>query len=315
MSVSEAMASGIQKSTDEGYLCDYLGEYYATLENQMKGNASIGIPTGMKTIDNVLGGFKAGELITVAGRPGMGKSSLIATWFAHQLINGYKPVVFTMELNRKEIVDKIMSMLSEIDGKGITIPFHNLNNPAGHFGGTMLTSRHLERMQQITSDFLANSKMYIRGASRLTVEEAISICRKLRSDGACDIPYFDHIGLMVQDKNNSVAELSNITGSLKLYAGEAGIPVVEVVQLSRNADTASEKPKLSHCKGSGSIEEDSNIVIMPWRPYAINREGDPSESEIIMAKSRNTETGEVPAHFSTTTTLFTEAEVIEEPKF
>jgi len=290
-SISEAMASGIRKTGDEGYLCDYLGEYYETIQRQMTTEGSVGIPTGLKSIDNVLGGLKGGELITVAGRTGMGKSSLIATWIVHQLMQGYKPAIFTMELQRKEIVDKIKSMISEIDTNGITIPFHNLNNPAGHFGGTVLTGQHLTRMQQITNDFLVNSKMYIRGASKLTVEEGISICRKLRNEGNCDIAYFDHIGLMVQDKNNSVAELTNITGSLKLYAGEADIPIVEVVQLSRGADNASEKPRLSHCKGSGSIEEDSNIVIMPWRPYAINREGNAEESEIIVAKSRNTECG------------------------
>ncbi len=304
--LSKAMASGIPQNVDEGYLGDYISEYYDTIQNQMNSTGVVGVPTGLPKLDNVLGGLKAGELITVAGRTGMGKSSLIATWIVHQLMQGYKPAVFSQELQRKEIVDKLKSILSEVDGDGDTIPFMTLNNPAGHFGGVKLGQRQLERMQQLTMKYLVDSKMYIRGASKLSVEEGISICRKLIQEGNCDVAYFDHIGLMVQDKNNAVAELSNITGSLKLFAGESNIPIVEVVQLSRSADTATEKPKLSHCKGSGSIEEDSNIVIMPWRPYAINREGDPSESEIILAKSRNTETGDFTAEFSTITTQFKE---------
>lgn len=301
--MTDAMLSGVVRRKDEGFISEYLGEYFSVLQNQMCGNNELGIPTGIDRLDNVTGGLKRGDLITVAGRTGMGKSSLIATWIAYQLKNGFKVALFTFELQRKAVVDKTISILSEMDG-GLAVPFSMLNNPAGHFGGATMTQRHLERVSEITTKYITDSVFFVRGKSKMKVEEGIAICRKLKQESKIDVAYFDHIGIMVQDKNNAVSELSNITGSLLLFAGEMNIPVVEVAQLNRSADTASEKPKLSHLKGSGSIEEDSNVVIMPWRPYAINRDGDPEECEIIVAKSRDTGTGEIPSRFSTVSTMF-----------
>lgn len=301
--MTDAMLAGVVRRKDEGFISEYLGEYFETLQRQMSGNNDLGIPTGIEKLDNVTGGLKRGDLITVAGRTGMGKSSLIATWIAFQLKAGFKVALFTFELQRKAVVDKTISILSEMDG-GMAVPFSVLNNPAGHFGGASMSSRHLERVSEITAKYISNSVFFVRGKSKMKVEEGIAICRKLKQESKIDIAYFDHIGLMVQDKNNAVSELSNITGSLLLFAGEMNIPVVEVAQLNRSADTANEKPKLSHLKGSGSIEEDSNVVIMPWRPYAINREGNPEECEIIVAKSRDTGTGEIPSRFSTVSTMF-----------
>jgi replicative DNA helicase len=303
--IMSAMVSAQKKFSDEGYICDYIGEYYRKTEELMKSRELQGVPSGISEIDNILGGFRGGDAVVVGGRSGMGKSSFVATMMCHQIIKGYKPAVFSFELGRKEIVDKVYSIMTELDPDGHTVSFKKLYNPAGNFSGVRLTIDDLQRTCEISNKYLQNSKAYIRGASKTTVEEVMSKCRKLKGEGNLDIIIIDHIGLLVQDKKNSVAELAHITGSLKLFAAEMGVPIIEVVQLNRDADTVREKPRLSHLKGSGSIEEDANIVIMPWRPYAINKELDPHESEIIIAKSRNSGDGTIPTYFSTETTSFT----------
>ena len=302
----DIMLSDQSKISDEGYMRDYLPEYFRRKEEQMKSKEVDGVPTGIPRLDTVLGGLGNSDTIVVAGRTGMGKSSFIATMIAHQLMHGYKPAVFSLELGRMEIVDKAISILSEMDADTDTIPFRAINNPAGHFGNTGMNSGNLQSMQKISQKYLQDSYMYIRGTSRITVEEIMSKCRKLKAEGNLDILYIDHIGLLVQDKSNERAELTHITNSLRLFAGEMKIPVVEVVQLNRGADTTSEKPRKSHLKGSGSIEEDASTILMPWRPSAINPELPQEQSEVIVAKGRNAGEGNIQTHFSTITTRFTE---------
>lgn len=307
-----AMASGRKVAKNEGYLKDYVREYWAETESMMSRPDETGIPSGIGPIDDILNGFRGGDIVVVAGRTGMGKSSLVATMVAKQIMRGYKPAVFSFELGRKEIVDKLFSMLSEFDKNGAEVPFRNIYNPRQSHKSVGLSSSQLQRLAYISTEYLNDSNCFLRGASSSTVEEVMSICRRLKSEGNLSMPYIDHIGLLVRDKNNAVSELTHITNSLKMFACEEDIPVCEVVQLSRNADTAKEKPRLSHMKGSGSIEEDANIILMPWRPYAIDKSTPPTECEIILAKSRNSECGEIPAFFSTSTTSFTPLSEMQE---
>jgi replicative DNA helicase len=300
-----AVLSGQKKSRHESTFKAYMGQYWEEKNKQMAEDYKIGITTGIPKLDALIGGFRDGETVVVAGRTGMGKSSLVMTMIAKQIMQGYKPALFSFELNRVELVDKLVSMLSEFDN-GETVPFRNIFNPQRSELSAGLSQGQMVRMSEITGKYLSNLDGWIRGTSTTTVEEVMSTCRKLLSEGKMDILYIDHIGHLVRDKNKATAELSHITGSLKLFAGEMNIPVVEVVQLNRDADTVKEKPRLSHMKGSGSIEEDANIIIMPWRPFAIDRTSPPSESEIILAKSRNSMTGDIPSYFSEVTTSFTE---------
>jgi len=304
--IAKAVMRQDNKVSDEGFLKDYLPEYFDKTQKLMSGDEEVGVPFGIPSLDVITGGCVKGDLVGIAGRSGMGKSSFASGMMVHQLLKGYKPLLVSMELGRKEIVDKIISMVSSIT-EGRTIPFMQINKPRGGFGGAGLLSDDLQRMGQIANDFLNVSQMYLRGSSRITVEEIMAKARKLIAEDSCDIIYVDHIGLLVQNKDNATAELTHITNSLKLFASEMEIPVVIVIQLNRGADTVSDVPKLSHLKGSGSIEEDCSLVIFPWRPNAIDNRIDPSECDIICAKSRNSGTGTIKGYFDTTTTMFREA--------
>jgi len=309
--VLDVIVGNRKQHRDEGTIGDYLDTYMQETKRMMTERGMIGVPTYFSRMDSLMGGLRGGDNIVIAGRSGMGKSSFAATMMAKQIMGGYKPAIFSFELGRKEFIDKLFSHLSEFDGETKTIDFKKLYNPAGNMGGASLNSGDFQAMKIITEKYLKNNQSFLRGTSRTTIDEVLARARKLKAEGGCDILYIDHIGLLVQDKNKATAELTHITNSLKIFAAEEDIPVVSVVQLRRDADTVKEKPKLSHLKGSGSIEEDANIVIMPWRPYAIHNDinkNDPSESEILVVKSRNSGTGSIPAFFSTHTTSFVEVE-------
>jgi replicative DNA helicase len=306
--LSNALVSDIVTSKDEGYIKDFMGQYFVNLKAKIDEPAFSGLPSGIPSIDNLIGGFRAGDVIVVSGRSGMGKSSFISTMFSKQIMMGFKPAIFSFELGRQEVVDKILSQMIKLDGQEV-VEFMKIYNPKGKYGTAQLNAKEMKRMQSVAQKYINDNYFFVRGAGRCTVEEVMSKCRKLKAEGNLDAIYVDHIGLLVQDKMREREELTHITNSLKLFASEMQVPIFEVVQLNRGADTTAQKPKLSNLKGSGSIEEDANIVFMPWRPYAIDKENnDPSTSEVIIAKSRNTATGDIPTHFCQATTLFTEIE-------
>jgi replicative DNA helicase len=317
-----AIASdGKRKISDEGFLSEFCGAWFDEKQKQMSTGETGFIMSGIPSIDKAIGGFRGGDIIVIAGRTAMGKSSLAMTFMAHQVKKqNAKIALFSVELGRVEIFDKYVSMFSAIDYKGDVVPFKNIHNPAGAFGGAGLSGSQLNRVSEVVGGEMVNSSIYVRGIGRVTVEEIMSKTRKLVYEGKCDALYIDHIGLLVRDKAKEREELTHITNSLRIFAGEMNIPVFEVVQMNRGADNAKQRPQLSNLKGSGSIEEDASIIIMPWRPFAIDKDAYPPEqSELIIAKGRNGGEGIIPSHFDTRTTMFSELDnshdVKEIPRF
>lgn len=301
-----------RKISDEGFMSDFCGKWFEEKERQMKTGETGFLFSGIRSIDYAIGGFRAGDTVVIAGRTGMGKSSLATTMIVNQIMNGFKPALFSLELGRVEIFDKAVCMMSDIDLDGDCVPFRTIHNPAGAFGGVQISASQLNRVSDIVAKYMKNTRFYARGTGRVTIEEIMSTTRKLVHEGECDALYIDHIGLLVRDKSKEREELTHITNSLRIFAGEMKIPVFEVVQMNRTADTTKEKPKGSSMKGSGSIEEDASIILMPWRPYAIDKEKyKPEESEIIVAKGRNGGEGIVPTYFCPKTTRFYELETEE----
>ena len=295
------------KAKDEGFMSDFCADWYKAKEEQINTKETGYLNSGIQILDRAVCGFRGGDTVVIAGRTGMGKSSLAATMIVNQLFSGFRVALFSLELGRVEIFDKAVSMFSDIDTDGECVPFRSIHNPSGAFGGVGLSKSQLKRISEIVDRYMKPTRFYAKGTGRTTIEEIMATTRKLVHDGECDALYIDHIGLLVQDKNKEREELTHITNSLRIFAGEMKIPVFEVVQMNRTADTTKERPKSGSMKGSGSIEEDASIILMPWRPFAIDKDQyKPEEAEIIVQKGRNGGEGSVPVEFCTRTTRFKE---------
>ena len=276
------------------YLKDGLSSYFKKKEEQIKSNLSTGIKSGFTKLDNATAGFRGGELITVAGRPSMGKTSFAMSMYCQNLIDNVFPAYFSLEVGQTEFYDKSYSIMSDFVNKPVS--YQGIRNPYGN-------KTILQVMGELTK-FFNRENGYLCEDNSISFSEIVSTARELKRQGRLSILYVDHIGLLIKDRSKEREELCNITSGLKKLAKELDIPIVELCQLKRDLDIGKGPPTLSHLKGSGSIEEDSDIVIFPWRPWVIDRSLNPEDAVIIPAKGRNFMGDPIQLHFSTLTTRF-----------
>lgn len=285
-------------TTDKGETVkDGLSGFMNMLEEEVQYNRGKGIPFGFPSLDKATGGMRSGEVITIAGRSGMGKSSFFMSILANLIVTKQKPkpAVFSLEMSKDEIYKKLFSMISEL--RGDIIPFYKLRN----LYGDKETLNRIARMVQ----YLQDSDVYINCDPRINFDRIRSISRDRHRKGLLDSIYIDHIKLMVQDYNREREQLSYITNESKRLSKELEVPVILISQLGRDAEKNG-FPRLSDLKGSGTIEEDSDIVIFPWRPFAVGMSDNKHEGKILMAKGRNANPTPAEMYFSTDTTLIRE---------
>ncbi len=290
-------------SSDQGhFISDRLGQYFEKLQKLIENKKAPGIPIGISKFDEETGGLRPGESVIISGRPGMGKSSLALTAIAHQIIHGYKPAYFSLELSENEIINKLFSMLSEmIEETGLedyykTVKYKYLRNPKGNL-------QPLKRLSEI-ANVLYDSLFYYNCDPYQTMSEICSILRELKYGKGIDIGIIDHLGRMVRDYRQAYAELSQMSAICKNISIELNIPMVPLVQMLRDSEKAG-IPNLTHLKGTGAFEEDADIILFPWRPYILNQDNHkPEDAILITGKARNDLIPNINMHFSTDTTLF-----------
>ncbi len=245
-----------------------------------KGNVT-GIPTGFNCINNATGGLHGGELIIIAGRPGMGKSSFAVNIAENAAIEHGVPVaIFNLEMSKSMIVNRIICSQALVDSQNIR---------KGEFTP--------EDWMQICAkiDTISSSPIYIDDSSSITVSEIKAKCRKLKQTKNLGLIVIDYLQLM-QGTGRSESrqnEISEISRSLKVMAKELDIPVIALSQLSRTSETRSDKrPMLSDLRESGAIEQDADIVIFLYRDEYYNKESAKKNiAEVIIAKQRSGSTG------------------------
>jgi len=275
---------------------EFISEYLVDFKERIEFNKTPGLPMGMPSVTRILGGVRSGEFIVVAARPSSGKSSFVQTAIVNQLIDGYKPALFSLEMSKEQITNKMISMIS--DSMGNIIKYYHLRNPFGQ-------KEVLVNMAKVIQNgLLTNGNFNLNTDSSIKFNQIKSYARELKYQGRLDCLFVDQIGLLVQDRKHERVELEQYTSGFKKLAVELDIPIVGVAQISRSGD---ERPTLSDLKGCGGYEEHSNVVIFPYRPHASNpNHPNPEEAELIIAKSRDSSTGKIPSHFSTDTTFFRE---------
>jgi replicative DNA helicase len=259
-----------------------------------------GIPTGFSALDNVLAGLQKSDLIIVAARPSVGKTTLVMDMVRHAGVKHKIPVgVFSLEMSKEQLVDKMLCAEANVDlwkmrtGKLSERPEDDDFPRIGHAIGT-----------------LSESPIFIDDSASINIMQIRTKARRLQAEHGLGLIVVDYLQLMESsgkgDSDNRVQEVAAITRGLKGIARELNVPVIALSQLSRTAEQSKPAiPKLSHLRESGSIEQDADVVLFIYRKAADRQyrldEIPPDErhvAEIHIAKHRNGPTGVVKLAFN-----------------
>jgi len=257
-----------------------------------------GLPTGFHDLDMLTTGFHPGDLIVIAARTGMGKTSLALSILHHlSIVNQIPAVFFSLEMSGHQITIRLLSKESKIPLKKIISGF--------------LSESEIEKL---TKDALKimNAPLHIVDVPSLSILDLKAKARKFKKEKDIKIIVVDYLQLLRLHRKveNRQVEVAEISRELKSLAKELGIPVVALAQLSRQTEMRADKiPQLSDLRESGSIEQDADLVLFIHRPayYKDKKDISPEEkkqAELIIAKHRNGETGKVLLEFIGETTEF-----------
>jgi replicative DNA helicase len=236
-----------------------------------------GVPTGLIDIDKLLGGMQKSDLIIVAGRPGSGKTGFLLTVAKNTaLIHKKHVAMFSLEMSNEQLVQRLIAQQTGIDS-------------------STLRSGHLKDEQWPlfvhAIEVLSGTHIYLDDTPAITPLQLRTKCRRLSMEFPLDLVIVDYLQLMGGDTRteNRVQEVSYISRNLKVLARELKVPVLAAAQLSRAVEQRADKrPVLSDLRESGSLEQDSDIVMFIHRPDALEKDNPRQNiAEIIVGKHRN----------------------------
>ncbi|HSM02628.1 MAG TPA: replicative DNA helicase [Acidimicrobiia bacterium] len=240
------------------------------------GGAVTGIPTGFHDLDGILAGLHPANLIVVAARPGMGKSTL-AINIAANIADHKRPVaLFTLEMSREEVVHRLLASLAGVDASKIKT-------------GQLDVDRWRKLSQ--ASSKLYEMPFYVDDSHDLTVTSIRAKCRRLKRKGGLELVVVDYLQLMQGPRaaENRQQEIADISRSLKNLARELQVPVIAVSQLNRQLESRENKrPRLGDLRESGAIEQDADVVLFIYRDDYYDQ-GNPETAgiaEVEIAKHR-----------------------------
>jgi len=247
-----------------------------------------GLPTGFEDLDEQTSGLQEGDLVVVAGRPSMGKTTFAMNIVEHAAIKSKKPIlVFSMEMPGESLAMRMMSSLGRIDQ-------HKVRT------GKL----HDEDWPRLTSavSMLSEAPLFIDDTPSMSPVELRARARRLaRTQGQLGLIVIDYLQLMHVPgfRENRTAEITEISRSLKALAKELHVPVVALSQLNRSLEQRGDKrPVMSDLRESGAIEQDADIILFIYRDEVYNEESpDKNIAEIIIAKQRNGPIGKVRLTF------------------
>ena len=264
-------------------------------------------------LDEFLGGFQRSDLIIIAGRPSMGKTSLALSIARNAAVEQKASVaLFSMEMSRESEVQRMLSSESGVNLRRVRLGLH---------------SEEEERRIMEATGILSETSIYIDDAPQIRMVEMRSKARRLYYERGVDLIIVDYLQLIQEEgrREGRVQELGYITRSLKALARELHVPVLVVSQLSRAVEwRASHRPQLSDLRESGSIEQDADLVIFiyrddyyfpteeEWNKDHADKEYPRGIANIIISKHRNGPTGEIDLRFSPKTAKFEDISITSE---
>ncbi|HHX70853.1 MAG TPA: replicative DNA helicase [Gallicola sp.] len=306
---AESSIYSISQSKNKGDLEKISNILEATLDqiNQMSLNEGglTGITTGLIDLNKHLSGLQKSDLILLAARPSMGKTTLALNMALSAALDGKNVAIFSLEMSKLQLSQRFLSSLSLIDLQKV-------------ISGT-LEEDDFEMLGNAIR-IMENTPIYVDDTSSISLTELRSKCRRLSSKEGLDLILIDYLQLMTDGSGrneNRQQEISNISRGLKGLAKELNCPVVALSQLSRAVESRTDKrPMLSDMRESGAIEQDADIVMMLYRDDYYNPESErPNIADLIIAKHRNGPTGTVQLYFNKKYTKFTDLVSEEDSSF
>ncbi|MFJ2548554.1 replicative DNA helicase [Pseudomonas sp. NPDC087612] len=266
-------------------MADQIDVWQERHDRHARGETLIGISTGLKDLDDKLGGLQPDHLYVVAGRPAMGKTTLAMGFVGEAAIRQKKSaLVVSLEMNKGQLIDRLVAS----EGR---IPLTLVKN------GTACQDHGAEL--SAAAGVIQHASLFIADKAGSSIGRIRSLARRHKMRYGLDLLMIDYLQLVEGDGGNRTEEVSSISRGCKLLAGELGIPVVLLSQLSRKCEERPNKrPVPSDLRESGAIEQDADVILFVYRDevYHENTEAK-GIAEIIIGKGRDVETGTVRTAF------------------
>lgn len=289
LAVSEALSleGGNEKN---GYRTAYevAAEMLSRTDDIQQGIVEDGVMTGFRDIDQVTHGLQPDQMIVVAGRPGMGKSTLGMDFARHAALRNNLPtIIFSLEMSGSELTQRLFAAEADIPLKAFRDPTVRPGENGFDLG---LTDERWTRINNIWQS-MKDKPLYIDDSADLTLTDIKAKCRRLQKSVGLKLVVIDYLQLLTisaKSSENRQQEVSTMSREIKKLAKRLHVPVVVLAQLNRNSEMRNDKkPQLSDLRESGSIEQDADVVFLVHRPDYYNKEDRPGEADVILAKHRN----------------------------
>lgn len=249
------------------------------IENE--GNAVIGMSTGYENLDNAFGGLQGGKLYIIGARPSQGKTAFSLNVVLDALLKGKTIAFFSLEMGAKELMQRYVTMISEIPKYKMSKSYMNDTN---------------KKLLMGAYNQLKKTNLHIEDGSSTTINALKVKCKKLHKEKGLDCIVIDYLQLLTSGGNygtDRLGEITYISRELKKLAKELDCPIIALSQLNRGLESRDDKtPKMSDIRESGAIEQDADVIMFIHRPsYFKQVEEFPGETQIIIGKNREGETG------------------------
>lgn len=272
--------------------------YKHLMEISQNPSSLTGITTGFRDLDRYLSGLQNSDFILLAARPSVGKTALGINIAVNAAKAGKKVGVFSLEMSKRQITQRIVSMISMV----------NLSDIIAGKLEEEEWNQLLNKMEDIK-----NLDIFIDDTASISLTELRAKAKRKKQEEGLDLIMIDYLQLMTTDSSrveNRQQEISTISRGLKALAKELNIPILSLSQLSRKTEERSDKkPMLSDLRESGAIEQDADVVMMLYREDYYDQDSELQNNlEVIIGKHRNGPTGSVNLYFAKEYTLFTDIE-------
>lgn len=296
LDAAERTIQNLRSRKDSGLrkVSESLSGVYNEIAEQSKGNGLPGISTGLFELDEAISGLNKGELILLASRPGMGKTSLAMNIALYAAKRGNPTAVFSLEMSTEQLIRRLLAGEAYIDSSKLKT-------------GKLEKEEWSKLSSAVAS--ISKAELYIDDNSMATVSDMNAQCRKIKNLGLVVIDYLQLMssasGTAYENRQQTVSEISRM---LKIMAKELNVPVLCLSQLSRDSAKRSDKrPNLSDLRESGSLEQDADVVLGIYRKDYFDRDSDTGEAELLIMKNRNGMVGAIPLVWLPQYTTYTSA--------